>query len=153
MSYLSGGSLGGDARAAGSTSAAEVLHDPGAQRVLRLFTDSPGLTRAMKAVSTAVAGSVHGNNSEMLAALTEVVDRSREVSAQVRLVHCQTQDGRDGQHLALHALALAEQAGSYLRAGVSSAETAKTKADLSQGVKLAQASLNAGAQAVKLLSK
>lgn len=154
MSYLSGGSLGGDARAAGSTSAPEVaLNDPGAQRVMRLFTDSPGLTLAMHAVSTAVAGSVHGNNSEMLAALTGVVDRSREVSAQVRLVHCQTQDGRDGQHLALHALALAEQAGSYLRAGVSSAETAKTKADLSQGVKLAQASLHAGAQAVKLLSK
>ena len=93
MSYLSGESLGDEARAAGNSSAPEVaLPDPGAQRVLRLFTDSPSLTRAMNAVITAAAGSVHGNNSEMLAALPEVVDRCREVSAQLQLVHCQTPD-------------------------------------------------------------
>ena len=154
MSYLRRGRLGDQADAPGAGAAPAVsLHDPGAQRVLRLFTGSPGLARAMHAVGAAVPGSRHGNNSEMLAALEDVVDQSREVSAQVRLVHCQTKDGRAGQQLALHALALAEQAGGYLRAGLSTSDPDKTKADLSQGATLSKASLDAGAQAVKLLSK
>ena len=117
---------------------------PRGAAVLRLFTGSPRLTRAMDAVGAAVPGSRHGHNSEMLAALEEVVDQSREVSAQVRLVHCQTTNGRAGQQLALHALALAEQAGGYLRAGLSSSDPDKTKADLSQGVTLSRESLNTG---------
>ena len=154
MSFLRSERPGDEARGTATRAAAEeALHDPGAQRVLRLFTGSPRLTRAMDAVGAAVPGSRHGPNPEMLAALEEVVDQSRELSAQVRLVHCQTTNGRAGQQLALHALALAEQAGGYLRAALSSSDPDKTRADLSQGVTLSRESLNTGADAVKLLSK
>jgi hypothetical protein len=146
--------LGEESSAVGKGAVPEVAtHDPGARRVLRLFTGSPGLTRAMSATAAAVPRWRQGIKSDMLEALEEVVDQSREVSAEVRLVHCQTQDGRAGQQLVLHALALVEQANGYVRAGLSTSDPDKVKADLSQGVALARASMAAGAQAVKLLSQ
>jgi hypothetical protein len=146
--------LGEKSSAVGKGAVPEVAkHDPGARRVLRLFTGSPGLTRAMGATAAAVPRWRQGIKSDMLEALEEVVDQSREVSAEVRLVHCQTQDGRAGQQLVLHALALVEQANAYVRAGLSTSDPDKIKADLSQGVALARASMAAGAQAVKLLSQ
>ena len=82
MSYLRRGRLGDQADAPGAGAAPRSrCTTPGRTRVLRLFTGSPGLTRAMHTVGAAVPGSRHGNNSEMLAALEDVVDQFSAKSA------------------------------------------------------------------------
>ncbi|MGA3218843.1 MAG: hypothetical protein ABSE77_07175 [Acidimicrobiales bacterium] len=96
--------------------------------------------------------SSQASNAGVLSALKNVVSQSRELSSQIQLVHCETQEGRSGQQLAVRALLLGEQAGGYFRSGLSTSDPAEIKSDLAQAVTLSEAAQSAAAHAIKLLS-
>jgi hypothetical protein len=146
--------LGDQAAPPGSNAPPKITtHDPGALRILKLLEDSPALTDAMTALTAAVPNSSQINHTKVLGALQNLIDQTRKVSTQIGLVHCETQNGRSGQQLAIISLRLGEQACGYLHAGLATTDPEKIKTDLAQAVTYAQASQNDGTHAIKRLSQ
>jgi hypothetical protein len=129
------------------------MHDPGALHVLRLLEDSPDLKDATNALVSAVADSVHGNNTGVLAALGNFVDQSRKLSTEIGLVDCKTKNGRLGQQLAIHSLLLGEQASGYLHTGLTTTDPEQVRTNLARSMTVSQMSQSAGTHAVKLLAQ
>lgn len=146
--------LGDQAAPVGSNASLKITtHDPGALRILQLLKDSPALTDTMTALTAAVLNSSRSNDTKALAALESLIDQTRKVSVQIGHVHCETQNGRSGQQLAIVSLRLGEQACDYLQAGLATSDPEKLKADLAQAATYARASESNGSRAIKLLSQ
>lgn len=146
------GRLGGGA-AASAALPTVTTHDPGARHVLSLLTESPELKAATSAFATAVLDYSQVDRPKLLHALERLVTQTRTVSSQIAQVHCDTENGRAGQRLAIQSLRQAEQAGGHLQAGLVTSDPEKIKADLTSAETTGTASQAAAAHAIRLLSE
>jgi hypothetical protein len=140
-------------KSSGDTAEAEskkVPSDPGAHEIIWIIDHAAGLTAALKSL---VGPTINNDDPGLRKAFENTIKQSRELRAGIARVHCDTQDGRGGQELALRALLLTEQAVTHLLTALSTSDRNQVNASLTESENLAGAAQKAAEQSLTLLTK